>query len=145
MLVRRRLPNYSVSDDNPTYTVYQDQDIDRMNRSFFESGKLFSKSIPILLPSNNGSSNKWVDLNTCRWLGPEWLETKHRLGAYFKYQPLSHLFTMVLKIKDADHKDWLDELEHMKNCKLHDVPKAKEIYRCLQREFEMDATYEFIR
>lgn len=99
----------------------------------------------IYIPPTVARKAEWVKSEACVWTAPEWLETRRRLNGISKFADHKHLFRTILKINDADWKDYLDDLKMLKEQNRRDSEKVLDIYRRLWREFERDSNWETIR
>lgn len=99
----------------------------------------------IYIPSNAVGAAEWVNSEVCVWKGPEWLNTKRRLHGTSRFSTCDQLFHVILKIRDAGWKDYLEDLEAMKLETHVHASIVTDIYQRLCREFEDDSNSKYIR
>jgi len=79
------------------------------------------------------------------WSAPEWLEVKQRLDGVGNYGELSHLFHVILKIRDSNWKDFVQELQTMKGQSQGNANRVFNIYYRLRRDFEHGTNWEVLK
>jgi hypothetical protein len=96
----------------------------------------------IYTPSSAGQDAEWVSSEDRVWTAPEWLESKRRLNGVSKFADHEQVFHVILKIGDTNWRDYLKDLEMMKEKDPNNTERAVNIYRRLWREFELDSSWE---
>jgi hypothetical protein len=92
-----------------------------------------------------GDDKAWLFSTECVWEGPEWLKSVHPLPSMPEYNGLNHFFRDVLKVRNANHHDYLDDLRLMREQNDVDMIKATHIYHLLKREFQNDQSGQSLR
>ncbi|KAF4628320.1 hypothetical protein G7Y89_g9830 [Cudoniella acicularis] len=105
----------------------------------------FEENDWIYIPSSATRAPGWVYSGECVWTAPEWLEAKRRLNGVSKFADHEYLFRIILKIGNANWKDYLEDLKSLKEQGLGNNEKILDIYRFLWREFECDSAWDSIR
>ena|ERR1700712_1324682 len=95
----------------------------------------------IYIPSSAEYDAGWVSSDVCVWTAPEWLEAKTRLDGVLKFTEYEHLFRIILKIGDANWRDYLSDLKMVKEQSHTNTDRVVEIYGRLWREFERDSSW----
>ncbi|KFY15288.1 hypothetical protein V492_02105 [Pseudogymnoascus sp. VKM F-4246] len=99
----------------------------------------------IYVPSSAGQCAEWVSSKDCVWSAPEWLTAKRRLNGVLTFADHEHLFRVVLRIRDANWKHYLEDLKTLKEEHSGTAERVAELYRHIWREFEHDSNWETIR
>ena len=90
-------------------------------------------------PDTNGPQ-KWVSADDCVWQSPDFYNLRHSLARHIPYTQnnlLKRLFTDILDIKDADWRDFVGQLRHMRehNQRPQD---PEDIYRSIFDDVKQD-------
>jgi hypothetical protein len=75
---------------------------------------LFQQDLVLIPIESSESSNFWTGLGDCVWNSPDWFTWKQRLCSIEAYRPLRSLFEDKLSIHDADLKDFIGNVCHIK-------------------------------
>jgi hypothetical protein len=99
----------------------------------------------IYIHSSAGQDAEWVNSKDCVWTAPEWLGSKRRLNGVSEFADHEHLFHVILKIRDANSGDYLEDLAMLKDENHGNTERVINIYQRLWREFEHYPSWESIR
>lgn len=97
------------------------------------------------MDASGNSSIGMFDSEHCVWSGPEWLESKQRLRGISRFGEREHLFRKILGIRNANWKDYVEDLKLMKDENCGTTERAFAIYKDLWRDFDRSTDWDILR